>query len=219
MLLTVSNDVGFIDRLNKTYYKNGLFSVFSRLDNISNIVENKTLPIDFAIIDTTLSREVSEEVCAYLKQLFPSIRIGVILKKRPSEDAMFTYFKSSDDQIFFPFSDEQFSCFLKKFVRNASLLSSSESLRINPEANDLILLGYRLKLTKTEFRLMLLLINHPDLVFSPNEIVWLAFSHLKTKPSPNQIAVHICNINKKATDISGNKLIMNIYKKGYTLNS
>lgn len=219
MLLTVSNDIGLIDRLNKIYYKNGLFSVFSRLDNISNIVESKTLSVDFAIVDATLSRESSDKVCSYLRQLFPSIRIGVILKKRHTEDAMFTYVKNSDEQIFFPFSDEQFSCFLKKFVKNTSPLIPSESLRISPEANDLILLGYRLRLTKTEFRLMLLCINHPDSVFSPDEIVRLAFSHLGSRPSPNQIAVHVCSINKKAANISGNKLIINLYKKGYTLNS
>jgi DNA-binding response OmpR family regulator len=90
-------------------------------------------------------------------------------------------------------------------------------LKISTTETAAFLLGYPLRLTKSEYKILLLLASYPEKAFQSADIVRLAFP-FSPDVSKNHLAVHVCNINKKAEKISGRKLIVNPHKNGYTLN-
>lgn len=98
------------------------------------------------------------------------------------------------------------------------IYSGSENLKISLCDTTACLLGYPLRLTKNEHNILLLLLSDRKRIFSSEEILCLIFP-FSSKTSKNQLAVHVCNINKKAMAISGRRLIVNPHKNGYTLNS
>ena len=81
-------------------------------------------------------------------------------------------------------------------------------LAINEEERQAYLLGYKLKLTPTEFKIVNILM---DTKYATVDRLLLDLPARCTRKS---IPVHITAINKKAHDISGRKLIENS-REGY----
>ena len=85
---------------------------------------------------------------------------------------------------------------------------------ISIEEDMVILLGYRLVLTKTEYGILKVLIENADTPLLPDEI----YAKIGIELSKESISFHISNINKKAKTISNRKLVKKFAKNGYFLN-
>ena len=77
-----------------------------------------------------------------------------------------------------------------------------------------LLLGYKLTLTKSEY-IILSAIASQNEPLSRERILELCFKDRALKPV--NIGVHVYNINKKAADISGRKLVVGDRKHGYRI--
>lgn len=77
-----------------------------------------------------------------------------------------------------------------------------------------IYLGYRLKLTKSEYKILQVLIKKPKKPISAEQIALLS----ELDCSKENIVYHISSINSKAKVIGNRILIKNIAKNGYFLN-
>ena len=86
-------------------------------------------------------------------------------------------------------------------------------LTVAEDDNFVVLLGYRLVLTKTEYLILKALIKSEQSPLSAEQIADLSGIEL----SKENIAFHISSINTKAKSISGRLLIKNIVKNGYFL--
>ena len=80
--------------------------------------------------------------------------------------------------------------------------------------NDVFLLGYKFKVTKTEFLILKFLVNTSPYPVSSQ----LICEGCGTKISEKNLRFHISRINSKANIITNRKLIKNIAKNGYFLN-
>ena len=87
-------------------------------------------------------------------------------------------------------------------------------LSISENENFAILLGYKLKLTKTEYLILKAIIKNNNTPISSEEISMYTSLEL----SKENVAFHVFNINSKAKLISNRILIKNIAKLGYFLN-
>ena len=215
MILTLSDDSLLCKKLQKIYFQNGYFSFFEKLQKIENFVDYDTDIIDFIVIDTTSDIRRASTVCKGLKERFPGARILALIRKKPSSKSLFITVEHADIELTFPFLDSDIVRAIEKF---SSRLPSSLPLKIDADPNLTSLLGYRLKLTRTEHKILLLLYTNRFKPLSSSQIASLAFPCDKSPTGALSIAVHICNINKKATSISGRKLILNPHKNGYLLN-
>ncbi len=77
-----------------------------------------------------------------------------------------------------------------------------------------LLLGYELELTKSEY-IILSAIAHTEEPLSRERILELCFKGRSLKPV--NVGVHVYNINKKASDISGRKLVVGDRRHGYRI--
>ncbi len=90
----------------------------------------------------------------------------------------------------------------------------NELLIIDKESETVIYLGYPLKLTKREFAVLNLIIDHKEGI-SSQEL--LAFISPKKNIGIGNIAVQVFNINKKAKKIGGRNIIIERRADGYML--
>ena len=87
-------------------------------------------------------------------------------------------------------------------------------LLISGNENLIILLGYKLNLTKTEYLILKALIKNPSTPLSAEDIS----EEICFILSKENLCYHISNINHKAKTISNRLLVKNIAKIGYFLN-
>jgi DNA-binding response OmpR family regulator len=87
------------------------------------------------------------------------------------------------------------------------------NLSISEDKNFVVLLGYKLALTKTEYLILKALAKSKSSPLSAEQISIQTSLEL----SKENVAYHIFNINAKAKLISNRTLIKNIAKTGYFL--
>ena len=93
-------------------------------------------------------------------------------------------------------------------------MTNDEKLYIDEEQNCVILLGYIMRLTKTELALLKHMIRIDGYITSVSLVERVLVG--KTLTDGN-IAVHVCNINKKSKAISGRSIIKTCRFKGYKI--
>ena len=205
MILTVSDDIDFCKRLHRMMLSVGVFSFFVTLENLSDFVECSTEFVDLVVIGGCESHKDARIACEYLRKNLPSVNIKAL-----------TGGVVSGDLADLAITDAQLIEFARSFSVAHRGISPFQNLKISPSETKANLLGYPVRLTKSEHKILLLLSSDPERIFSGESISRLAFPFHDI--SKNQLAVHICNINKKAEAISGRKLIINPHKNGYMLN-
>ena len=89
-----------------------------------------------------------------------------------------------------------------------------ELLFLNHETKEAIYLGYDMGLTASEFRLLFALYESKR-TCTAEEL--LALLSCKKPLARGNVAVHVCNINKKARWIGGRNLILGEDHQGYRL--
>ncbi len=206
MLLTVSNNAEFVEKLYNIYLDNAVFSTFCAASILSDFVADETLWGDFVLIDAALSPKELRSTRDVLTKKFPNAHIGI-----------FGHPAILSENVTYLFSIDELLEFLSPLREKFSSGIDPRKLKITTRDRSVILLGYQIRLTPNEHKILLLLLSSPRHIFTPDEISRLAFP-LENHISKNQIAVHICNINKKAFPITERALIENTHKIGYSLN-
>ena len=202
----VSNNKEFMNRFESICLENGILSAFCTFCNLSDFVNSETNNINFVITDSSLSLKQIRSVRDSVSAVCRNIRIGVICNTARHVEE--TTALSSRSEII---------SFLSPLIEKNTAMNDFSKLKILPLNRSAALLGYPLKLTPNEYRILILLLSDPSRPFSTDDISRFAFS-LDQNASKNQIAVHICNINKKASLISGRALIINPNRSGYLIN-
>jgi hypothetical protein len=206
LLLTISSNREFTKRIESIYLANGIFSAFCHACDISNFVDCETNIIDFVIIDSSISIKDLRAIYTSLKTFFEASHIGVFGDSPLHIDGA-TALRSREELL----------AFLFPLIEKSTQNRLRAKLKISFFERRAVLLGYPIALTPKEHRILMLLASEPDVVFSPENISKFAFP-FDNPTSKNQVAVHVCNINKKAFPISGRALIENPHKKGYLIN-
>ena len=133
--------------------------------------------------------------------------VPVILLTAKSEDTdkILGLTVGADDYVTKPFNPVELQARVKSQLRRYMLLgggtkttatSSMGGIELDDKAKEVTLDGEKVNLTRTEYDILKLLMDHPGQVFSPNEIyerVW------KDNPfgSENTVAVHIRHLREK----------------------
>ena len=217
MLLTISDSDKFCALLKSEYDAIGVFSFFAHYEDLAKCVDIDTDLIDTVIIDGISAQAESTELCRVLKAFQSELRIGTVLKSSKAINAKFIQIKHADAELFYPFSHDQFLSFYKKLCAYEEKGVNNIKLSISSDRRNTYLLGYKLSLTRTEHKILLLLASNQDNAFSASCISRLIAPFQSSSMSANNIAVHVCAINKKASFITGRRLILNTHKNGYTL--
>lgn len=210
--------------LRKMLLESEIFSFHASFPNLENshgirdFINALPFKPTIAIIDATESCIFGEEMCQGLKTAFGEIICIALLDKSKQKTIRFKYLTSSDFEIdTFPSSD--LSVALLKILTEIgySLWRSYKFLELGNSNLEAHLLGYPLKLTLSEYRILLYMCQSADETFSPKILLGSCFVESYRMTETN-IRTHISSINKKALALCGRRLILSERGKGYRLN-
>ena len=169
--------------------------------------------IGSAVLDGTSSLEKAETLCRDLHAEAPEMPIALIASPDdcPNTDADALIRVSSPEEI--PTAVLQFC---KEFNFFDTVLSSPY-LSFEEPGSAVRLLGYPLKLSPSEYRLLSCLFYLAPRTVPVDDLSVLSFPGQAVKPSA--LSVLIAKINRKAKPLGADPLIKNVYGRGYRLSN
>ncbi len=179
---------------------------------------------DLILLDLMLPG-ISGEV--FLKDLregpLSDLPVLVVSAKNSLSDKVSLLNRGADDYITKPFEPEEVVARVQASLRRrgkerlADSLLSFKKLKLYPDARKVTLAEKELSLTAHEFDILLLLMRHPDKVYSREslyELVWNGGYYGEN----NTVNVHVSNIRKKIKEADPNQeYIQTVYGIGFKL--
>ena len=188
----------------KIYLKSQGYEVYEAADGIEGLKVLEKEEIHLAIIDIMMPRMDGIRMTMKLREKydFPVIMLSA---KSEEVDKITGLNIGADDYVTKPFNPVELQARVKSQIRRYMLLGSGQKVRtklsaggieLDDKLKEVTLDGEPVNLTRTEYDILKLLMEHPGEVYSPKQIyeaVW--------KGSPcgveNTVAVHIRHLREK----------------------
>jgi len=202
------------DYLEKSGYRT---SILDRGDTVIPFVKNKTP--DLILLDIMLPGMDGMEVCREIRK-FTSVPIIMITAKIEEIDRLLGLELGADDYICKPFSPREVVARVKAVLRRMSPASEEKiifagTFVLNEETRRATVDGQELKLTPSEFKLLKVMMSHPNRVFSRNDLVNMVQGY-EFEGYDRTIDTHIKNLRKKIAALLPEKeIISSVYGEGY----
>jgi two-component system, OmpR family, response regulator BaeR len=202
------------DYLDRAGYRTALLD---RGDAVIPFVKEK--PVDLVLLDIMLPGLDGMEVCKGIRR-FSSVPVIMATARVEEIDRLIGLEIGADDYICKPFSPREVVARVKAVLRRAhpapeEKVLSAGGVVLNADTRRVTVLGTHLKVTPSEFRLLRVLMSHPNRVFSRTELVSLVQGY-EFEGYDRTIDSHIKNLRKKITAASpGAEFIQSIYGEGY----
>ncbi|MEW6116217.1 MAG: response regulator transcription factor [Nitrospirota bacterium] len=177
-------------------------------------------PFDLLILDLMLPDMDGEAICSSLRE-FSDVPIIMLTAKSAEDDRIKGLGLGADDYVVKPFSPRELVARVKAHLRRTRkeekrILSFNHGqLRIDTSSMEVSKAGVPVSLTATEFRILLLLAERPQTVFSRLQIV-NAVQGYDFEGYERVIDAHIKNIRHKIEDHTQKPVfIKTVYGIGY----
>lgn len=175
---------------------------------------------DLIILDLMLPDMRGEDICTAIRE-FSDIPIIMLTAKSSEDDRIAGLGIGADDYVVKPFSPRELVARVKAHLRRGrktgrTLLSfNSRDLIIDDAAHEVRKKGAPIALTNTEFRILLSLAEHPEQVFSRQQLINAA-QGLDFEGFDRVVDAHIKNIRQKIEDSPQQPAyIRTVYGVGY----
>lgn len=183
--------------------------------------------VDLVILDIMMPQLDGIEVCRRIREK-NNIPIMILSAKATEVDKVVGLSTGADDYMVKPFSPLEFTARVKAQLRRYNYLNhhvsvkdekmiSVNGLQIDQTSRNVVLYGKPVKLTKTEYDILLLLAKHPNRVYTLEEIFETVWKE-KSFESNNTVMVHIARLRQKIEDDPRNaKIVKNVWGVGYKI--
>lgn len=185
--------------------------------------------VDLVILDIMLPGISGLTVCDKLRRE-SNVPILFLTAKSQESDKTLGLMAGGDDYLAKPFSYSELIARVKALLRryyvykgksqpfglDEDQLLTSGRIKIALDRNEVWKDGIALDLTEIEYRILLLLIQHPQRIFSTNHIYESVWNEPYTYSANSTIMVHIRKLRTKIEDDPQNPVyIKNVWGKGY----
>lgn len=204
--ILVLEDDKKLQNLIKAYLESTGYNVIlaSSLKEARAILE-KELP-SLVILDLMLPDGNGENFSQEIKEI-GDIPIIMVTAKSAEEDKLLGFSLGADDYVSKPFSPKELMARIKAVLKRyekdkqkQEILSFDDGkILINPENFELVINGKTVELSRTEFKLLLILASSPNKVFSRMELVEKALGY-EFEGYERTVDAHIKNLRHKIGD-------------------
>jgi len=185
--------------------------------------------IDLVILDIMLPGISGIKVCEEIRKL-STVPILFLTAKSQESDKTIGLMAGGDDYLSKPFSYAELIARVKAQLRrycvyrgkkqsmqlDTDQILTSGRLKIAIDRNEVWKDGVPLDLTEIEYRILLMLIQHPQRIFSTHMIYESVWNEAYTYSANSTIMVHIRKLRTKIEDDPQNPIyIKNVWGKGY----
>ena len=160
---------------------------------------------DIIILDLTLPDMDGTQVCEQIRE-WSAVPIIVLSVRDSEKDKVLALDKGADDYLTKPFSTPELRARVTSQIRRYTYLNSNyvnrqsieaKGLSINEQNHTVSLYGDLIKLTPTEFSILLLLAKNKGKVFSSEEIYQAVWPNEKYYEGNNTVMAHMWRIREK----------------------
>lgn len=220
-LLVVEDDVKLAELL-----KRGLETDGYAVDHAPDVAEAAWLareqPYDAIVLDVLLPDGSGLELCARLRAEQRWTPVIMLTARQTVPDRIAGLDAGADDYLAKPFSLEELLARLRAVIRRGPVERPTEiavgQLVLNPATHDVRRGEVPIDLTPTEFRLLALLMRHPDEALSRSEIVQHVWDFAFESDS-NVVDVYIRYLREKVDRRFESHYIETVRGVGYRLRS
>jgi two-component system phosphate regulon response regulator PhoB len=199
------------------------FRVSSAADGEEGLAMIEDEPPDLLILDWMLPFASGIEVCRQIRRRPETRRLPIIMLTAKGEEAdrIRGLESGADDYVSKPFSPSEVVARVRALLRRANPAIAEETLRFGDIVMDLashrVRRGERtIHLGPTEFRLLRHLMEHPDRVFSRDQLLDAVWGR-DVFVGPRTVDTHVRRLRKALNDGGRRDVIRTVRAAGYAL--
>ena len=186
------------------YLKSDGYNVFEAYNGVEALACIEREEIHLVLMDIMMPEMDGMEAMVKIREI-SNVPVILLTAKSEDTDKVLALTVGADDYVTKPFNPVELQARVKSQLRRYMQLGSGQQtkaklraggIELDDKSKEVTLDGEPVNLTRTEYEILKLLMEHPDEVFSPNQIyeeVW--------KDSPygieNTVAVHIRHLREK----------------------
>lgn len=217
-LLIIEDDVNINEMLQEAFGKKG-YEVVSAYSGTEGILRIEKETYQMVILDLMLPGMDGQQVLKNIREK-SNVPVIVLSAKDELDTKVDLMMSGASDYMTKPFELKELEARVLVQLRNAAgkneVFLEYRDLRIDREGKKVILCGKPLSLTAQEYRILELLLKHPQKVFTKNEIYEYAWEEYYMGEDKT-INVHISNIRQKMKKITQEEYIETVWGMGFKL--
>lgn len=217
-LLIIEDDVNINEMLQEAFGKKG-YEVVSAYSGTEGILRIEKETYQMVILDSMLPGMDGQQVLKNIREK-SNVPVIVLSAKDELDTKVDLLMSGASDYMTKPFELKELEARVLVQLRNAAgkneVFLEYRDLRIDREGKKVILCGKPLSLTAQEYRILELLLKHPQKVFTKNEIYEYAWEEYYMGEDKT-INVHISNIRQKMKKITQEEYIETVWGMGFKL--
>lgn len=217
-LLIIEDDVNINEMLQEAFGKKG-YEVVSAYSGTEGILRIEKETYQMVILDLMLPGMDGQQVLKNIREK-SNVPVIVLSAKDELDTKVDLLMSGASDYMTKPFELKELEARVLVQLRNAAgkneVFLEYRDLRIDREGKKVVLCGKPLSLTAQEYRILELLLKHPQKVFTKNEIYEYAWEEYYMGEDKT-INVHISNIRQKMKKITQEEYIETVWGMGFKL--
>ena len=217
-LLIIEDDVNINEMLQEAFGKKG-YEVVSAYSGTEGILRIEKETYQMVILDLMLPGMDGQQVLKNIREK-SNVPVIVLSAKDELDTKVDLLMSGASDYMTKPFELKELEARVLVQLRNAAgkneVFLEYRDLRIDREGKKVILCGKPLSLTAQEYRILELLLKHPQKVFTKNEIYEYAWEEYYMGEDKT-INEHISNIHQKMKKITQEEYIETVWGMGFKL--
>ncbi|OWA35995.1 hypothetical protein B9G55_08975 [Saccharibacillus sp. O16] len=233
-LLVVDDDLDILD-VTRTYLELEGYTVHTAADGRQALELWGKHKVSLVVLDIMMPERDGLDVCRAIRES-SNVPILFLSAKAGEADKVIGLRTGADDYVVKPFNLSELSARVESLLRRYHLLGAAGSawaseaasaghgelrvgrLLIDPAARGVVLEGQEIRLTRTEYDLLLLLVKNRGQVFTPEQMYRRIRGEEAFEGGVSAIMVHIARLREKIGDGDRqSRLIQNVWGVGYKI--
>ncbi|HWF72499.1 MAG TPA: response regulator transcription factor [Solirubrobacteraceae bacterium] len=219
LILVIEDEPGIVDFLERGLRAHG-FDVVSALDGITGTERALSEDIDLVVLDMLLPGRSGVDVLAELSGAKPGLPVIVLTARGDIEDRIAGLDAGAVDYLVKPFSLAELAARVRAHLR-AAMQSPTTAVRAGELEVDLITrevrhAGEKVRLSSTEFELLVYMVNNRGRVLSREQILRAVWGY-EHDPGTNVVDVYVGYLRRKLRHGDRDAPIATIRSVGYRL--
>lgn len=202
-LLIVDEDIGWASEL-KQFFEQQHFDVTIATSAEEGKEKFMTEYPCMIILELALPKMSGEEFCIWVRQhQTADVSIMMVSKKHAIQDKINGLTIGADDYLTKPVHIEELHAHMQAVLRRSGLFCQKviyEGLCIKPRKGVVLLNGQTVQLTKLEFALLYLFMNHPNQILTRADLIHHLYPNMEKEILDRTIDAHIKNLRLKVED-------------------
>lgn len=215
-ILIIDDDIHINDMLDKVLTREG-YRVSHAYSGTEALLFLKQETPDVILLDLMLPGLSGEEVMGQIKK----IPVIVMSAKVDVKDKVSLLLNGAADYITKPFEIEELLARIIVQLRKEEKSDDTsriiyDDICVNTDTHEVFVNGMEVKLTKTEFAILKLLMRNPNQILT-KEILLDRISEDTSDGMESSLRVHISNLRKKLRDVTGKEYIEAVWGIGFKM--